>query len=400
MSNEEFDARDHAKNDANPSTSKGTDWETEAHCLVLLLEDGFIDQDVYAVAARIIREIKEASQRSILLDQDLFGTPGEALQWLAAQGLVPREALGEIASRLLVECQDDEYGMFRLHAYSALDPLRFGERVTPIVAKRERRRRLRLFSGWTAGASLAAVAVAYCLSPSAPPACKSKEASASLFGIGMHAATSSIEALEAGFPSLSNIREVGYEKESRSRGCTVDVAIGNKRDTLGYVIRPAAEGKSAFEVKMTTSGFVHAYYGGSGESGSSGAPIGPTSIRKAFMKGLEILQTGDLANLQAAGKKDFAEARSSSTLRERVMSVNPVGNCSQRSASQFVCPLRIHYQDPLLSMIRGDGMIEITGNFTFEKGNWLNGWQPSSNFKTEFLAALASATASAATITK
>ena len=63
------------------------------------------------------------------------------------------------------------------------------------------------------------------------------------------------------------------KKASRSRGCTVDVKVGNLKTTVGFVIRPAAEGGSGFEVAMVPADFVQTQYGGERDSESLGAPI-------------------------------------------------------------------------------------------------------------------------------
>ena len=361
--------------------------------LSVLLMDGFITEAVHDQAIQLLQDTKAASTKRILLDAPLFASPGGAMHWLVKHGLVPDEMLDEVASKVLKTSESDEdlVAETRLISYCELDPDRFLEKIRPISIRMNRRKRLWRFGGWATGLGVVVAAAAFYLAPPTTPACKSKGASASLFNISMSSYLSSIDAIQAGPPDLSNIREIGYERTSRSRGCTVDVKIGNLKTTVGFVIRPAAEGGSGFEVAMVPAEFVQTQYGGERDSESLGATIGKERLRKAFMNSLDVLPTKDVSASPTNNRQDRFGVSHSKTLSQRVMSVSPTADCTEKSPTQLSCPLRIAYEDPLLAKLSENGVLEIDEKFTFEKKGQLGRWHVSEQFEAEFLAALSKA---------
>ena len=113
------------------------------------------------------------------------------------------------------------------------------------------------------------------------------------------------------------------------------------------------------------------------------------------MNGLEVLQKKDVSASPTNNRKDRFGVSHSKTLRQRVMSVSPTADCTEKSPSQQLFPSRIAYGDPLLAKVSENGVIEIDGAFTFSKKGQLDRWHVSEQFETEFLTALSEALAAA-----
>lgn len=360
-----------------------------------------------AVNALFNDGLVDAETRDMALEETpLVGSvpaaPAATLAWMVIDGPLEREVFeatrAEVAAepafamaadraRIVAEAQDE----------IAADEKAVGAWQATAQGKRRR-------SAWTSGLVMLAIAGGlgwYLFAPAGVPACNADATRKTLQGlmlrVSIDARTQGLR--EVGIPSLSGLREVGYRKDERIRGCMATMTRGDDTKTIAYTIGPA----SADDDKMTVRGadpvIVEARFGNLDAKGKplyNAEPIGRVAAEKAFRDGVTALQSSSpaAAMLQRQLERQRARQRSTTGLvvtdadREReIADFEPTGPCrAHEDGVSRVCPLVVEYNDSLLATIGRAQSLPLTGEFTFVQDN--GNWRMSDDFAKRFTRAV------------
>lgn len=356
-----------------------------------LLADGVIGQDHHEAARRRLGDAAA----------EPWTTLGEALFWLVDEGIVSDAELGAMGELSVTE------GAFagnatRRQALAEMDALM--QRKLQDYERQSRQAVLRAaFPGprwvWLGGAAVAAVTVAwYLFAPASPPQCDDanvqKTLRASLF-------TSRIQQMSrnplAGgaapadlyLATFSDVREVGYIKPERSRGCSATLKVGEAASTLAYTIGPNAKGEMM--IASADPRVVRARYGQLDDAGRPrdvGQPAGALRLAAAFEQGVAAFDQGTAGE---ARKAAYARQRErmglpAETDTRTVRNVQPLGDCKDLGGGKWSCRLLAEYRDRLLSAIgRADWQV-FEGDFDFVREG--EGWRVGEAFTRQYMDAI------------
>ncbi|WP_454902930.1 hypothetical protein [Variovorax gossypii] len=195
-------------------------------------------------------------------------------------------------------------------------------------------------------------------------------------------------------PSLGGIREVGYRKDQRVRGCIATLTQGDDKDTMAFTIGATSPKSDEMVVRGADADIVEARFGHLDASGKplfNAEPIGRDAMEKAFREGAESLsarsQSSALARMRAqeraaSGLPDLDPDRT-----REIADIELTGSCRalDGGAGQQACPLVVEYNDRLLGALAGNGgtSLPLTGEFTFVQDNGT--WRVGDDFTQTFM---------------
>lgn len=244
----------------------------------------------------------------------------------------------------------------------------------------------------------------YFFAPEGVPACNADATRKTLQGLMLRA---SIDARtqglrEVGIPTLSGLREIGYRKDERIRGCMATMARGDETKSIAYTIGPASANDDKMTVRGANPVIVEARFGNLDAKGKplyNAEPIGRAAAEKAFRDGVTSVQSSSpaAAMLQRQLERQRARQRSTSGLvvtdadREReIADFEPIGPCRvHEDGAGRVCPLVVEYTDSLLATIGRAQSLPLTGEFIFVQDNGT--WRMSDDFAKRFTQAVTEA---------
>ncbi|MGJ7615448.1 MULTISPECIES: hypothetical protein [unclassified Variovorax] len=187
-------------------------------------------------------------------------------------------------------------------------------------------------------------------------------------------------------PSVGSMREIGYRKTDRVRGCTAVMMQGDKRDPMAFTIGPVAPKSDDMVVRGADLAIVQARFGHLDASGKplyNAEPIGREALEKAFREGAAPLsERPTVSRLRPRNESGLID-KDPDRSRE-IAEVEVAGPCRalENDAGQ-ACPLVIEYNDRMLGAIGGDTRsLALTGEFKFLQAN--GNWRVSDDFSKTF----------------
>lgn len=195
------------------------------------------------------------------------------------------------------------------------------------------------------------------------------------------------------YPSVRNLRQVGYNKVRDVRGCMAQMTIDGETRPFGYVIeRDPARKKDGFILRGAEADIVTARFGkldADGDFVHKAEPIGRTALEQAFRAGTAALGD-DPVNQRAAIMMRAMTGKSSpdkAAQSRRDDDIEPTGACRVlKPGESYTCPLMAEWSNPLMGMLGQNDREIVSGEFTFERNaaGATPAWRVSADFTDEF----------------
>lgn len=353
-----------------------------------LLSDRLINQEQHDLAC----------QRLYALSSEPFPNAGEALIWLRMEDILSDEDLEEIEA-LSVSQAGFAGNAARVEALQQMHAAvqREAEAYNKELLKQSDKAMLdAMFPGprwlWLCGGAVLAVAAAwYVLAPDATPGCDDARVQQAFRSAAFMQSTKdafrSAESASVNYLSaqFSDVKEVGYLKEERSRGCTATVKIGDMAVPMGYSVSPT--GKSGeMLVKGEDPRVLRARYRQIDEK--LGQPAGASRLRTAFTNGVDDF-TKQTRPLQQdafdAARKRKREMRGEppETDTRTVRNVQPLNNCEALGNGKWSCRVQAEYRDIVLSALGQSEWQVMEGDFDFVQDG--ETWRVSDGFARQYV---------------
>jgi hypothetical protein len=389
VTQEEIDAAVERLEEASPPVATADDAAYVAYDAEEFVELGDRGITHEAVNALFSDGLVDAETRDMALEETpLVGSvpaaPAATLAWMVIDGPLEKErfeatraevaaepafAMAADRARIVAEAQQE----------IAADEKSTGAWQAEAQGKRRR-------SAWLS--RLATLAVVgglgwYFFAPEGVPACNADATRKTLQGlmlrVSIDARTQGLR--EVGIPTLSGLREVGYRKDERTRGCMATMSRGDETSSIAYTIGPASakNDNDNDRDKMTVRGadpvIVEARFGNLDAKGKplyNAEPIGRVAVEKAFREGVTSLQSRS----PAAAMLERQRQRSGiglATTGPEIAGIEPTGPCrAHEDGAGRVCPLVVEYNDRVPGAIGRAQSLPLTGDFTFvqDNGNW------------------------------
>lgn len=188
---------------------------------------------------------------------------------------------------------------------------------------------------------------------------------------------------------FSDIKQIGYIKDERSRGCTAMLHAGSVSAPLAYTIGPDTTGDIL--VQGADPRIIRTRYGqvdANGKVIDTGQPAGADRLRAAFQQAVDDFdrqpqnterQARRERERQRRGLPPEADARS-------VRSILPLGQCSQKAPGLWTCRMQAEYRDRLMSAIGRSDWQVLEGDFDFVQHG--DAWRASDDFSRQYLHAI------------
>lgn len=352
-----------------------------------LYKDGLIDAEMR----------DEALQQTPILGT-VPAAPAIALAWLVTEGLLEKEDYEATRAQVANEpafAMAAERQRIVAEAQVLIDADEQAVRAWRNQAQRTRR-----VGAWKFILTVLVVAGGlgwYIFAPASVPACDASSTRKTLNSLMIRAAMdvrmrnldpSSRSSIQT--PSVSSMREVGYRKPERVRGCVALMKQGDSTESMAYTIGPASPKGDEMVVRGADVAIVEARFGHLDADGKplyNAEPIGREAMEKAFREGAAPL------SMRSSPARERLRQRADSGLLTRdpdrsreIAEIELTGPCKAvEGGVGHVCPLVIEYNDRLLGALSGSGdnTIPVTGEFTFVQDN--GNWRMSDDFAQTFM---------------
>ena len=232
----------------------------------------------------------------------------------------------------------------------------------------------------------------YTLADSALPGCTSEDARKAIQGSILRSFVTDRAMLGAEYPSIRNLRDVGYNKVNDIHGCMADMTIDKESEPFAYVItRDPKQPQNGFVLRGAEPDIVTARFGkldAKGDFLHQAAPIGRTSLGQAFHAGTAALGD-DPANRRVAALMRSMAGKPASAKEDKPVrpnDVEPLGACrAVTPGASYTCPLLVEWDDPMMAMLGRGGSQLLRGDFTFEPNaaGTVPAWRVSADFAGE-----------------
>lgn len=226
----------------------------------------------------------------------------------------------------------------------------------------------------------------YLLAPAGVPGCDAASTRKTLdrlmFRVGMDVRMHTIDPeqrADVRTPTIGALREVGYRKADRVRGCTAVITQGDDKDEMAYTIGPVAPKSDEMIVRGADPTIVRARFGhldASGKPRYNAEPIGREALEAAFRAGaapLSARQAGSYPRPRAHSESSMVDTDPARSREIAEIEVTGACRALENDAGQ-ACPLVVEYNDRLLGAIGGDDStsIALSGEFSFvqDDGSW------------------------------
>lgn len=187
-------------------------------------------------------------------------------------------------------------------------------------------------------------------------------------------------------PRIGGMREIGYRKADRLRGCAAVMTQGDSKDEMAYTIGPVSPKSDQMIVRGADLAIVQARFGNLDAKGNpryNAEPIGRAALEKAFREGAAPLSASSpVPSLRP--RADIGLVDKDPSRSRDIAEIEMTGPCRalENEAGQ-ACPLVVEYNDRLLSAIGGDSTsLALTGDFNFVEDN--GSWRVSDDFPKTF----------------
>lgn len=190
-------------------------------------------------------------------------------------------------------------------------------------------------------------------------------------------------------PSVGSMREVGYRKPERVRGCVAVMTRGDSKEPMAYTIGPTEPKSDEMVVRGADVAIVEARFGHLDSDGRplyNAEPIGREAMEKAFREGAAPLSAARSASaMRMRPRTDSGLVRKDPNRSREIAEIEPTGPCRKLDdGAGHACPLVIEYNDSLLGALSGsDTSLPVTGEFTFVEDN--GSWRVSDDFPKTFV---------------
>ena len=412
VTQEEIDAAVERLEEASPPAATADDAAYVAYDAEELVELGDRGITHEAVSALFNDGLVDAETRDMALEETpLVGSvpsaPAATLAWMVIDGPLEKELFEATRAEVAAE---PAFAMAAERARivaEAQEEIAADEKSTGAwrAAAQGKRRR----GAWLSRLVVLAVVGGlgwYFFAPEGVPACNADTTRKTLQGlmlrVSIDARTQGLR--EVGIPALSGLREVGYRKDERIRGCMATMTRGDETQSIAYTIGPdsAKNGNGQMTVRGAHPVIVEARFGNLDAKGKplyNAEPIGRAAAEKAFRDGVAALQSSSPAAAMLERQLERQRARQRSTAglvvtdadREReIADFEPTGPCRvHEDGVSRVCPLVVEYNDSLLATIGRARSLPLTGEFTFVQDN--GDWRMSDDFAKRFTRAVTEA---------
>src|SRR5690606_33902759 len=222
-----------------------------------------------------------------------YDDAGGALVWLNFTEVLSEEELKEIED-LSISQSAFAGNAARAEAVQQMHA-QFEKLATIYLQQAEKQATAALMPGprWAwrcGGAALAAAAIWYFVSPTATPLCDDSQVQTTIrTELVSHSINSLLGAPQSLTTDLmrarfSDFEELGYLKDTRSRGCSVTLTVGDDKLPMAYTITPT-ENSGEMLVQSGKPRLLRARYRPIDES--LGQPLGGDQLSAAFTKGVD-----------------------------------------------------------------------------------------------------------------
>ena len=321
-----------------------------------------------------------ARQRLDALPGEPYSNADEALIWLRTEDILSDADLEEIETLSVsqagfagnaarVEALVRLHAALKLHAEAyAKETLKQSDKAMPDAMSPGPR-----WLWLSGGAALAVAAGWYVLAPDATPGCDDSRVQQA-FRSAMFTQSAkdpfgaakdlSSDLLSARF---SDVKELGYIKEERSRGCTATIKVGDVTVPMGYSVSPTGK-RGEMLVKGEDPRVLRARYRQIDEK--LGQPVGALRLSTAFTQGVNdyTKQTRPLQqDAFDAQRKRMQEMRGEppETDTRTVRNVQPLNNCTAVGNGKWSCRVQAEYRDLVMSALGQSEWQVMEGDFDF-----------------------------------
>lgn len=260
-----------------------------------------------------------------------------------------------------------------------LDPAYVGKHIDAMRAKQ----RKATFLKWGGGALILLAVFTYWWLPKKPPSCSDTGVHNTLRSIarevGFDALLKDPSNRSAMFVTVAGQQEVGYDRETRTRGCIAFMGSRDKTSKIGFEIFPSPPDSNKFSVQTRPASYIYRKFSAADPDANVGAPVGREAMTAALKEGAK---HGGFTKNRTLKTEEAAQANA-------ILSVNPTANCTEVSENHYRCPVEIDYQDSLMGVVGRNTLLTLKGDFTFIKDNDV--WKVSDDFWTEFAAVMVDA---------
>lgn len=344
--------------------------------------------------------------------EGLLDSPARALAILVSRGIVAEERLAEITAQGL---ENSQQANAKERLAVATEAAKVYHGIVGKYAKAMAGGALRVF-GLMMLAIFGVIGLAVWLTaaPSSVPECGSSQITTTvnsmLFTTHIQLRSDVMrggQSLPAGAPRLKEVREVGYAKADRVRGCAGTLDYGDAPRPYAFTVRPGSgekdkESRGSFvvtgaDLRMIEARFSH--IDAQGNYAQQAEPIGRLKLENALRAGVEAFNrnVGNSARdrlLQGAlGRRQKRQLDSADPDRQReIAEVEPLAPCRAVAApTRYACRLLVERNDPLLQALGRAGSQWLEAEFTFERDSGASEWRMSEEFPREFSEAIAQA---------
>lgn len=205
--------------------------------LVLLHAEGLIN-DAQLEHARSLLDSKPPTMHRNL---------GDIWQWLLWHDVLGKAAAQQAIHNLIQARRGNTPSVIaRLKKLQSIAPVEIEAEITRLLALRKKAKRVMIL---TIVLVILALTV-YKFLPTDAPQCNSEESVSTLAQLIAERRSTAIEEnpmlVSVLSGDLNGEREVGYQRETRTRGCLVDLQSDGQSFPIGYVISPEEEGSNSF----------------------------------------------------------------------------------------------------------------------------------------------------------
>ena len=238
----------------------------------------------------------------------------------------------------------------------------------------------------------------YLLTPAGVPACDAASTRKTLDSLMVRVAvearmrTMSPEARSAiQTPSLGTLREVGFRKAERVRGCSAVLTQGDSKEPMAFTIGVRTPGSDDMIVRGADAAIVEARFGHLDAQGKplyNADPVGREALEKAFREATDSLGLHRPSPQDAMLRGGAGFVNADPDRSREVAEIEPTGACrASADGHGQTRPLLIEYNDRLLSALGGgERAITLRGEFNFVQDNGV--WRAGDGFTKTFAKAL------------
>ncbi|RTQ36813.1 hypothetical protein EJP69_03465 [Variovorax gossypii] len=380
-------ALDRIADDA-PHADDAADTAIDADDLVELAEQGITHE---AIGALFKDALIDAETRDMALaETPVVGTaaasPVATLAWLATDGPLEKEGFDALRTQVAAEpafATAVERARIVTEAQALIEADEQAARAWQARAQRSRR-----IGTWKFLATVAVIGGGigwYAFAPASVPACDAASTRKTLDSLMRrvsmdvrmrHLDPNGGTVIET--PSVSSLREIGYLKPERVRGCMAVMTQGDSKEPMAYTIGPTEPKGDEMVVRGADVAIVEARFGNLDADGRplyNAEPIGREAMEKAFREGAAPLGAARAASAaRMRARTDPGLVRKDPNRSREIAEIEPTGPCRKlEDGTGHACPLVVEYNDSLLGALTGgDSSLPVRGEFTFveDNGNW------------------------------